>query len=62
VFFLVVLICEYRDGFGDYDLLILFVNDFDFVLSSFDYALPIVVAHCQVATQHDLLMYFLVAM
>jgi hypothetical protein len=30
MFFLVVLIFEYRDGFGDYDLLILFVNDSDF--------------------------------
>ncbi len=28
--FLVLLIFEYRDGFGDYDLLILFVNDSDF--------------------------------
>ncbi len=27
MFFLVVLIFEYRDGFGDYDLLILFIND-----------------------------------
>jgi hypothetical protein len=30
VFFLMVLIFEYHDGFGDYDLLILFVNDSDF--------------------------------
>ncbi len=30
MFFLVVLIFEYCDGFGDYDLLILFVNDSDF--------------------------------
>jgi hypothetical protein len=30
VFFLMVLIFEYLDGFGDYDRLIMFVNDYDF--------------------------------